>query len=261
MNPRFSLSELMAFYDQGYYEGNNDYSYQDERKHWKGSQYVWKARIQTLLKHYREKPVTETISLKLLDIGCSFGGLLYVAQQMGIDSYGLDVSDYAVEYARNLLGQHKIHHGVLDAARYPDDFFDFVTMIEVIEHLDDPAQVLKEIYRILRPGGIALIQTANMAGQQAIKAGANYHYYLPGHLFYFTADNLQEYARKIGFSHFHCFHGVEFGLLPKLKKIKHTFQTWKDYPKWISISLYHLKSKIHWNNFALTSSMVTYLFK
>ncbi len=51
----------------------------------------------------------------------------------------------------------------------------------MIEHLSYPEKVFEKLGKILKPGGLLLIQTANFEGWQAINAGADYHYYLPGH--------------------------------------------------------------------------------
>ena len=100
-----------------------------------------------------------------------------------------------------------------------------------------------------------------MDGWQAQKAKERYHYFLPGHLSYFSAQNLSHTLYTIGFSKVKIYYPVDFGLLPKLRKSRGDFSTLKDYVKWFTIALYHLKSKIKWKGQPLTSSMVVYAFK
>lgn len=257
-NPRFSDEEIHQFYDEGYYKGNNDFSYIDERENFKGSGYVWNKRVSILNKHLKVK---DSAQKTFLDIGCSFGGFLKCAENAGFIPYGIDVSEYAARYARDVLQLNNVLCGEFTKGMYPENFFDVITLVEVIEHIKNPHDTLKELFRVLKPGGVLLLQTANMDGVQSKKAGKEYHYFLPGHLFYFSKKTLTRYLNDCGFTGIKIFHGVDFGLLPKLKKSAGTFKKWTDYKKWFSISFYHLKSKIHKGDFALTSSMVIYARK
>ena len=108
----------------------------------------------------------------------------------------------------------------------------------------------------MRTGGILLIQTADMSGLQAVSQRENYHYYLPGHLSYFTKDNLRDCLKNSGFSMVQYIGGVEFGLMPKLLKSEAGFKKAADYFKWLRIIFYHFLSKITLLNIHFTSSMV-----
>jgi SAM-dependent methyltransferase len=166
-----------------------------------------------------------------------------------------------VEYARQQGLQ------VLRASpeRIPDfdrmNGFHIVSMIEVIEHLPDPRAALTELARVMHPEGLLIIQTANMDGLQAKRAGEAYHYFLPGHLVYFSRKTLTRLLLECGFENTAIFYPCEFGLLPKLKKSRGNFKTLPDYRAWFRIAWYHLRSKIHWGDFALTSGMVVYARK
>ncbi len=240
------------FYNEEYYSGNQGYSYIDERKKENFARYVWEKRIK-ILKNLEK---TKVVEKNFLDVGCSFGGLLKVAQESGFIPYGVEVSKYSGEYAKNRLGEDKILIGSIEDINLPQDFFTVITMIEVIEHIFDPKIVLTKLYNSLRDGGIMLIQTANMAGLQAKIFGKNYHYYLPGHLSYFTNKNLKNLLKNIGFRWIKIYGGVEFGLLPKLLKSRGDFKSIKDYLKWIRIIFYHLISKVRFGDLFFTSSMV-----
>jgi len=260
MHPIPGPEELAAIYNEEYYTAPAEkerYTYLDERKNPRGHRAVNAARIKRALRFTLFRSVRGS-ELSFLDIGCSFGALVQEAQAQGCRACGIDISAYAVEYA---------HSQGLDVRRAaPDAIPDFglpsgfhiVTMIEVIEHLPDPRAALCEIARVMSPEGLLIIQTANMDGQQAKKAGPNYHYYLPGHLYYFSRKTLTKLLEECGFDRVRVFYPCEFGLLPKLKKSRGTFQSLRDYLAWPRILWYHLKSKIHWGNFALTSGMVVY---
>ena len=52
-------------------------------------------------------------------------------------------------------------HGTLEEAGFPDNHFGVVTLWDVVEHLDEPASVLREVSRVLRPGGTVVVFTIN----------------------------------------------------------------------------------------------------
>lgn len=87
-----------------------------------------------------------------LDIGFGAGTLLQVAAESNWHTHGIEVSKPAVEYARER--GFDVFHGELSEAQYPEGHFDVVTASEILEHMPDPAKDLREIVRILRPGGL-----------------------------------------------------------------------------------------------------------
>ena len=244
-------SDPAIHYDRDYYEGRAEYSYRDERAKAAYDRHVWRARLRNIAR-FRPPPAD------FLDVGCAFGGFVSEAAFAGYRARGMDVSQFAVDEARK-RGVDCLHDTLCNP-RLPleADSLDIVTMIEVFEHLEDPLLAMENLRRILRPGGLLLIQTANFCGRQALKEGRDYHYYLPGHLFYYSTISLRRLFEKYGFSDVRFYRGADFGLLPKLLKSRGDFESIRDYARWLKIAAYHLKSKIAFGDFALTSSMVAY---
>lgn len=258
--------DLALLYDRGYYEGTAAFSYEDERKSEAAHDHVWQARLRTIARHV--PPPAD-----FLDVGCSFGGFVDAARRAGYRSSGLDISQFAV--SEGVRMGRNLHHATLDQAPFPDASFDVITLIEVLEHLADPRSTMQQLARLLRPGGLLVVQTANFLGWQARSAAASYHYYLPGHLFYYSTRNLELLLQQNGFGTIRFYRGVDFGLLPKLRKMRSGFgrqgnrdangmgkgTKLSEYRRIWGASLYHLKSKVAFGHFALTSSMVCYARK
>jgi SAM-dependent methyltransferase len=251
MNPAFSDETIHSFYTSGYYSGFSSFSYIDERSIENYSKYTWNARLSTIRRYIR--------SGNFLDVGCSFGGFLSCASKH-YAPYGIELSEYSGTHARERFSEN-IHIGTLFDAPFENNFFSVITMVELIEHLKDPMKALVKCRELLTESGILLIQTADMNGWQAVDAGEQYHYYLPGHLSYFTADALRDALFRAGFSSVKIFRPVDFGLLPKLLKSRGSFTSVKDYKRWFDIAKYHIKGKFTKKGRPLTSSMTVYAFK
>ena len=108
---------------------------------------------------------------RLLDVGCGLGHLL-----SGVDPrwerHGIEISEYAAEKA---TAHGVIFHGDLESANYPDRFFDVVTLYHVIEHMEDPERELREIKRVLKPGGWFIVGTPNFDSACARRFGDKFH--------------------------------------------------------------------------------------
>jgi methionine biosynthesis protein MetW len=100
---------------------------------------------------------------KALDVGCG-DGARYGARvhASGVEVHGVDISEVAVESAR-ARGVNARVASLADPLPYPDASFDVVICLEVLEHLVDPAVVAREIARVLKPGGFALLSVPNSA--------------------------------------------------------------------------------------------------
>lgn len=101
-----------------------------------------------------------TGSKRILDVGCSVGHFLQVAREQGWETMGLELNKKAIAYARDTL-KLDVRCQLLEEANFPDASFDAVTLWGVIEHLKRPIETLKEIARVLKPGGILLTFSPN----------------------------------------------------------------------------------------------------
>ncbi|MDI3501051.1 MAG: hypothetical protein PWP22_822 [Thermoanaerobacter sp.] len=146
---------------------------------------------------------------RLLDVGCGDGTLGYHAKNMYNEIYGVDISEKALKIARK--------RGVItfkvdlnkDKLPFQDNFFDAVTCLDVIEHVIDPRFLIKEIYRVLKTGGILIISTPNIRDWKYLfslifkgkfpKTSDDTELWDGGHLHYFTFKDIEELLKSNGF--------------------------------------------------------------
>lgn len=98
---------------------------------------------------------------KILDVACGKGLFLKEAKKRELDIYGIDISKIAIKKARNLIGGNFLC-GDAENLPYKDDFFDYVTCLGSLEHFTHPNIGVKEICRVLKREGKALIYVPNL---------------------------------------------------------------------------------------------------
>lgn len=111
----------------------------------------------------------------ILDIGCGCGyGSHWLALQGAELVLGIDKAEEAIEFAVSNYVHPSLHFAVMDAYSLAlDRFFDLVTCFEVIEHVENPAILLREIRQAVDDAGLVLISTPNKATYRAEGSGKN----------------------------------------------------------------------------------------
>lgn len=135
---------------------------------------------------------------RVLDLGCGRGHLLAAFRQRGWSVEGVELSDGAAQYPREALGL-KVHVGRLQDLGFQDAAFDAVVLWHVLEHVPEPATLLGEVGRILRPNGLLLVAVPNFGSIEAgWTRGAWFHLDAPRHLVHFTPDTLGRQVAEAG---------------------------------------------------------------
>jgi len=138
---------------------------------------------------------------RLLDIGCGYGFFLKKMAQRGWAVEGIEVSRAGREYATKTLGL-SIHSTPLEDMALPKEHLDVVTLFYVIEHVHDPGRMLREVFRILKPGGMVLLRwphstpVVKLLGPFANRFDI---YHTPYHLYDFNPRAMQQLLEKSGF--------------------------------------------------------------
>jgi SAM-dependent methyltransferase len=136
---------------------------------------------------------------RVLDIGCATGALLETLRNRGWDAAGVEISAPQAEYARK---RRNLAVSVLplEENRFPEASFDAVLASHLIEHLNDPASMVREVRRILKRGGRFYVTTPNIAGFQARLFGGRWRSAIFDHLYLFSRRTLTDMLTRSGFT-------------------------------------------------------------
>lgn len=96
---------------------------------------------------------------KVLDVACGIGDLLKRLKEKSlIDIYGVDISSKMVEESRkNLNGNNNIKVGNVESIPFDNEMFDSVITTAAFHHFQNPIEAIKDIKRVLKPGGRIII--------------------------------------------------------------------------------------------------------
>lgn len=191
VNPRLVQEAAKDVYAARYFEIRNSKENTDDPV-------IESFKIENAIRHLQNIERIVPVG-KLLDIGCGEGLLLSAAERRGWDVCGVEFSPQAAAMAKEVF-RDRIIQGTLQSAAFPDEQFDVVTMIDVIEHVYDPASELLEIKRILRPGGIVYLLTPD-CGSFFSKIMGKYWFEIKPreHIYYFSGKTLEMLLNKAGF--------------------------------------------------------------
>jgi SAM-dependent methyltransferase len=150
-----------------------------------------------------------------LEVGPGQGDQLTIAQDAGWLVHAVEVNPIAIPRLKHIAGE-QVFYGDLLAAKYPDAHFDVVISNEVVEHLIDPLEFFREVHRVLRPGGVAVMSTGNGRSWTARLRGPAWKYFGEdgltfGHIRFFSPTTAKAIGRLCGFSRVSTSHGFAFG--------------------------------------------------
>lgn len=136
-------------------------------------------------------------NVRVLDVGCGFGQSLGYHTVRGCDVYGVE-ADENISRVVEKFG-FKVHIGLFDDTVYSREFFDYITMDQVIEHVTDPITTLRGVSRILKPSGTVILSTPNARSMGARLFGKRWiNWHIPYHQQFFTRESMRLAAAKAG---------------------------------------------------------------
>jgi len=195
LDPRPAIGTLPTIYPPNYY------SYDLARSvgpiAMAGKAFLDRRKFRAILRHARARPRS------FLDIGCGDLRYLEVMRRFGVPPerlYGLELDERVVHRA-NDRGYRVFNERVETATSIPDGSIDLATMFHVIEHVADPAAVVRRIAGWLAPGGLLVLETPNFGALDARLFRRSYWggYHIPRHWHIFTRDSMQRLLECNGF--------------------------------------------------------------
>ncbi|MBI3981229.1 class I SAM-dependent methyltransferase [Candidatus Microgenomates bacterium] len=175
---------LETYYSKGYFTGGKHYRAYADYLGDKPTILKNMRKYLTVIKKYKKEGM-------LLDLGCAMGFLLEEAVKWNFDSYGVDISTYALGVAKKNIPKEKLFLGNIEeiekvlAKKVPGHKFDVITMFDLIEHLENPREALKKTLSFLKDDGLVVIQTGDAGSTWAKIMGKNWHFFAPPQHFYF----------------------------------------------------------------------------
>jgi SAM-dependent methyltransferase len=195
VNPRPPFEELARQYEGSYFNCPEPTfgGYEDYEADREDIVLTFRRRMQLI------RPLLGTAAPRLLDVGCATGIFLEVAREAGWQTEGLDISTYALERAKQK--GFEVHTGTLVGAGLPAGRYDLITMWDLIEHVPDPAAVLAECHRLLRPGGVVALSTPDAGSLPARFLGGRWLGFrsIDEHLYFFSHSTMGAMLEKAGF--------------------------------------------------------------
>jgi 2-polyprenyl-3-methyl-5-hydroxy-6-metoxy-1,4-benzoquinol methylase len=184
INPRPVYAQVLDTYD-------NDYSLTYANKAEKKMRRVrrWVNRVK---KGYVQQG-------RWLDVGCSVGFVVRAAEEAGFEGHGVDVQSWGIDYGSNVLKLNRLRCGKLEEQVYPDNYFDVISLYDVIEHVPDLNRTVTELNRILNQDGIIDIITPDINHWRVPKPLSEWKEIKPSeHLYYFNNKTLTRLLDKHG---------------------------------------------------------------
>jgi SAM-dependent methyltransferase len=201
-------AELSEFYESRYYDllrkGNRS---PDIRRLMEGGDSAAKE-----LRWLREGVYTDIVTVlndaapgrRLLEVGCGIGHFLSFAQEHGFSAVGTEPSQEAAQHAASK--GLTVHAMTLDKfiSHAPNERFDVIVMLNVLEHVPDPVKALQECRQVLVPDGILCVRVPNdfseMQAAAKEKIGAvPWWIAVPDHINYFNFASLRQTLDRLGF--------------------------------------------------------------
>ncbi|REJ76307.1 MAG: class I SAM-dependent methyltransferase [Acidobacteria bacterium] len=140
---------------------------------------------------------------RILDVGCGDGFHLGLLEEFGEESWeleGIDLDQRAVDIGRK-QGLN-IRHGSLETLQMPESHYDLIILVQTLEHVAEPVELLQKIRSLLRPGGRLVVVTDNTRSLDFRLFKGRYWggYHFPRHWYLFNPSTIRNLAEITDFT-------------------------------------------------------------
>jgi 2-polyprenyl-3-methyl-5-hydroxy-6-metoxy-1,4-benzoquinol methylase len=195
VNPRPSFEELARQYGDQYFHCPEPTfgGYEDYEADRNDIEATFRRRLALL------KPWLSADRPRLLDVGCATGLFLEVSRAAGWEVEGMDISAFALGKARERGFQ--VQQGTLPDPSLRAESYDVITLWDVIEHVPDPAAVIRDCHRLLRPRGVLALSTPDAGSLPARVLGGRWLGFrsIDEHLYFFSRRSMSAMLSRAGF--------------------------------------------------------------
>jgi len=140
---------------------------------------------------------------RVLDIGCAEGAFLSQAAESGYDPYGIEINKASVKYAKDKYHLINIFEGGILESDFPKEYFDIISMRNVLSHLRNPVQELNKLNTFLKEDGLFFCITGNLGSLSRERIKQYYNFstpHLSEHLFHYSEKNIYTLFKMSSFS-------------------------------------------------------------
>ncbi|QTM08673.1 methyltransferase domain-containing protein [Brachyspira hyodysenteriae] len=183
--PCLSINEKSDIYDSSGYS-----AYVEENKEFVYIKKLKFKKVVNICKKYKS-------SGNLLDVGCGTGYLMEIANSLGFDSYGLELSKFAADFISEHYGEDRICRGIIENCSW-NNMFDIIVMNDFLEHVEDPINTLNAAKKLLKKDvdSYIIITTVNTDSIVCKLMKSEWPQYRLDHLSYFNRKTINEIVKK-----------------------------------------------------------------
>jgi len=205
--------------------------FQVEEAHW------WWIGRKNIIKSLLNSKGTRSKNM-ILDAGCGTGSNITFFNQFGT-TYGIDISSVATNFCRR-RGIKNVKTGDVSKLPYKNNFFDIVSCMDVLEHIENEEKAINEMLRVLKPGGILILTVP------ALPFLLSKHDNAQGHFRRYNRKYLKKILKSSGFeeeriSYFNTLLSFPIILLRLLSKLE-PFSSLADFDAKINYDIYKART-------------------
>jgi SAM-dependent methyltransferase len=189
LSPRMKPERIQKYY------GDHQWRAPDTEQSAEWHIWVERSRLIRLSTIFRSVPSRGEV----LELGCGTGDILATLREHGYRVRGIELDSISASHAAKVLGADSVSSEPIE--RCPDSGrFDAVVMFSVLEHAPHPLALMKEVNRVLKPGGKVIVHVPNLTFLQVRqRLGLAADWQAPGHLHFFSYRTLATLVQRCGF--------------------------------------------------------------